>query len=446
MSDYYILITNAGSAREAEAHAKGESVNLSHFGICDGGVDFVPDPAATTFKNEVYRGGISSLTVSNIDDTVLIAQCIIPAASGGYTVRGIAIYTDDGLLYATGNYPSQEKPLPETGFSASLEINAEMAVSHTSDITLVVPDDAFMTPDMADVLYLRQDKHLAEIAARGAAAQAASRKNIGCGTAATYNAEDFLPADYKPPASGVSSVNGKTGAVQLGAGDVGAVAVTGGTMTGELVINVDDGAIRLKTKSTSAASFIRCTDSTNANHWYIGVGSKYSTEATFQNYKGGNNSIILKGDGAVAINPMNGKSATVNGPLQVGTTGSAALNIGDADSGLRNARDGQIDLWANNKAVGSWNGTAFSFTGQMIPTDYANFDARYQLKAASSGVQDIQLGAEYSKDYGGGSIVRANAGGVLTGLREEQGDNEIHAYYFKPIQKFINGTWVTISG
>lgn len=222
MSEYYILITNAGSAREAEAHANGETVNLSHFGICDGGVDFVPDHTATVFENEVYRGAISSLTVSEADDTILVAKCIIPAASGGYTVRGIAIYTDDGLLYATGNYPNQEKPLPETGFSASLEINAEMAVSHTSDITLVVPDDAFLTPDQADLLYLRQDKHLAEIAARGAAAQAQSRTNIGCGTAAAANVEDFLPADYTPPAAPVTSVNGETGEVQLSAGDVGA--------------------------------------------------------------------------------------------------------------------------------------------------------------------------------------------------------------------------------
>ncbi|MHA1063405.1 tail fiber protein [Enterobacter ludwigii] len=311
-------------------------------------------------------------------------------------------------------------------------------------------------PVVVEEEYLRIDNNLSEIAGNGPAAQKAARDNLALGTAATCNAEDFLPSDYKPPVSGVSSVNGKTGVVQLGAADVGAVPVTGGTMTGELVINVDDEAIRLKKKSTSAACFIRCTDSTNANHWYIGAGSKYEADTTFQNYKGGNNSIILKGDGAVTINPMNGKVAAVNGPLQVGTTGSAVLNIGDSDSGLRNARDGQVDLWANNKAVGSWNGTAFSFTGQMIPTDYANFDARYQAKDSPTGgaytkaesdaryQQDTRLGARNYQLMTKGMMFEV-AGNVITGLQiEGQVDGDGDYIVLRPLQKKINDTWYTV--
>lgn len=71
---------------------------------------------------------------------------------------------------------------------------------------------------------------------------------------------------------------------------------------------------------------------------------------------------------------------TVKNTIQIGVVGSAVLNIGDNDSGLRSSKDGQVDLWANSKVVGNWNGTAFSFTGQMIPTNYTNFDARYQAK------------------------------------------------------------------
>ena len=42
--------------------------------------------------------------------------------------------------------------------------------------------------------------------------------------------------DIKAPASPISSVNGKTGAVKLGAQDVGALPLAGGTLTGDLVI------------------------------------------------------------------------------------------------------------------------------------------------------------------------------------------------------------------
>ena len=160
-------------------------MKLDKFGVCDGGVDFIPDPAATTFSNEVFQSDISSLTVSADDATVMVAQCIIPSSSGGYTIRGIAIYTDDGTLYATGNYPAQPKPAPDSGFAASLEILAQLAVSDTADVSLTVTEGNFLTETQGNTLYLRQDKRLSEIAAAGAEAQSAARDNLALGTAAT---------------------------------------------------------------------------------------------------------------------------------------------------------------------------------------------------------------------------------------------------------------------
>lgn len=64
--------------------------------------------------------------------------------------------------------------------------------------------------------------NLSEIAVGGESAQEQTRINIGCGTAATHDAEDFLPSNYQPPAAPVTSVNGETGAVELAAGDVDA--------------------------------------------------------------------------------------------------------------------------------------------------------------------------------------------------------------------------------
>lgn len=187
MSDYYILITDAGAALESAAHASGTTVALAKFGVCDGGVDFTPDPTLTTFANEVYNGPISSLAVSTDDPAVLVAQCVIPSTSGGYTIRGIALYASDGTLYATGNYPDQQKPATDSGYSASLEILAQLAVSDTADITLQVVDGSYLTETEADSLYLRQDKNLGEIAAAGTDAQSASRSHLGLGDSATLN-------------------------------------------------------------------------------------------------------------------------------------------------------------------------------------------------------------------------------------------------------------------
>lgn len=68
---------------------------------------------------------------------------------------------------------------------------------------------------------------------------------------------------------------------------------------------------------------------------------------------------------------------TIKGTTQIGVVGSGILNIGDNDSGLRSSIDGQVDLWSNSAMVGYWNKTTFSFTGQIIPTNYSNFDSRY---------------------------------------------------------------------
>lgn len=76
---------------------------------------------------------------------------------------------------------------------------------------------------------------------------------------------------------------------------------------------------------------------------------------------------------------LNGNLAVQN-QIQVGGIGNGVLNIGDTDSGLRSSVDGQVDLYANGLMKGYWNTTVFSFTGRIIPTDYANFDARYQPK------------------------------------------------------------------
>jgi len=166
--------------------------------------------------------------------------------------------------------------------------------------------------------------------------------------------------------------------------DIGAVNKSSDTMTGRLIMNVDGEAIRLQPKTAGYASYIICYDSSNTNHWYVGAGSTTNANVTLLNYKGANNSIILNSDGTVNLNPTQGKSAIVNGPLQVGAVGSVALNIGDNDSGLRSSKDGQVDLWANSKVMGYWNTTTFSFTGQIIPTNYSNFDARFIIADSAS--------------------------------------------------------------
>lgn len=95
-------------------------------------------------------------------------------------------------------------------------------------VNLVADATSQLYGDGTNIYYgaLMARNNLAEINAAGETARQAGRDNLGLGTAATYDYEDFLPSDYQPPAAPVTSVNGETGAVQLNAGDVGAYSKT----------------------------------------------------------------------------------------------------------------------------------------------------------------------------------------------------------------------------
>ncbi|MEZ2602853.1 hypothetical protein ACBP87_12410, partial [Kluyvera intermedia] len=78
-------------------------------------------------------------------------------------------------------------PSPDSGFAVSLEILVMLALSATTDVTLEVTDTAYLTEAQANTLYLRQDKHLSEIAAEGADAQEDTRENIGIRSGGTHD-------------------------------------------------------------------------------------------------------------------------------------------------------------------------------------------------------------------------------------------------------------------
>ncbi|CAD5357579.1 Phage tail protein [Enterobacter cancerogenus] len=231
-------------------------------------------------------------------------------------------------------------------------------------------------------------------------------------------------------------------------GDIGAVAKAGDAMTGKLTMNIDGETILLRPKTVGAASYIISRDSSGANHWYVGAGSTNNVDAVFNNYKGGNNNVQLKTDGSVTLNPVKGKSVIANGPVQIGGIGNGILNIGDNDSGLRSSKDGQVDLWANGKMFGYWNTTTFSFTGQIIPTNYSNFDGRYYTKAQSDGgyqkkgnyVTAVRFGA--SAEYQERGNTERMKGGVMTSWADRGSSN--YWMRVRPLQYQINGgSWVT---
>nr|WP_250206856.1 phage tail protein [Escherichia coli] len=194
-------------------------------------------------------------------------------------------------------------------------------------------------------------------------------------------------------------------------------------------------------------------------------------------------------------------NAVINGSLGVGTTnalGGSSIVLGDNDTGFKQNGDGILDVYANSQRVfrfqngvaiafkniqagdskkfslsssntstknvtfnlwgastrpvvaelgddAGWhfysqrntdNSVIFSVNGQIQPSNWGNFDSRY--------VKDVRLGTRVVQLMARGSRYE-KAGHAITGLRiigEVDGDDEA---IFRPIQKYINGTWYNVA-
>ncbi|HFP2905662.1 TPA: phage tail protein [Escherichia coli] len=155
-----------------------------------------------------------------------------------------------------------------------------------------------------------------------------------------------------------------------------------------------------------------------------------------------------------------GGGSQVNGALGIGVQnalGGNSIAIGDSDTGFKQNGDGLLDVYANGQHVFRFqNGAlqsnrAVNVTGRVTPSDYGNFDARYQTKSGS--VQNFQYTNEVFHNPGGNEITwtfRAPSGCVLSGIYvQETGSrsaDNIGGVYYKQAQIYIDGAWRSVSG
>lgn len=146
MSQYYTLITQAGSAAEANAKGLGQVVNLSEFAVGDSnGVEYDPTGEETTLKNELYRGLISDITVDPDEPNQFTVECVIPQEVGGFTIREAAIFTEDGVLYGLAKYPPSFKTTLESGTSSELRVKFVFTTTSSNLINLTIDPSLVLT-------------------------------------------------------------------------------------------------------------------------------------------------------------------------------------------------------------------------------------------------------------------------------------------------------------
>ncbi|MEI7376141.1 phage tail protein [Dickeya chrysanthemi] len=136
---YMTLLTQAGTAKLANAAALGKMLNITHMGVGDGGGNpTTPDPAQTALINEKRRAVLNALSVDPANPNQIIAEQVIPENEGGFWLREIGLYDDDGDLIAVANCPDTYKPLLQEGSGRVQTVRMILVVSNTSAVTLKV--------------------------------------------------------------------------------------------------------------------------------------------------------------------------------------------------------------------------------------------------------------------------------------------------------------------
>ena len=136
---YFAILTNQGSARLANAAALGTRLNLTQMAVGDAnGVLPTPDPAQTKLINQKRIAPLNLLAVDPDNTSQIIVEQIIPENEGGFWIREIGLYDDDGILIAVANCPETYKPQLQEGSGRTQTIRMILIVSSTSAITLKI--------------------------------------------------------------------------------------------------------------------------------------------------------------------------------------------------------------------------------------------------------------------------------------------------------------------
>ena len=149
MNDYFLILTNVGKAKVAEAIINNTKVNITNVAFGDGNGNVVtPTVTWTTLKKERYRTAPNSVDIHKENSNWISVKAYIPKDVGGWFIREIGLFDTDNKLIAVGNYPDTYKPTVSLGVGVDMFIEVIMEVSDAAAITLQVnPSQMLVTKE-----------------------------------------------------------------------------------------------------------------------------------------------------------------------------------------------------------------------------------------------------------------------------------------------------------
>lgn len=138
------IITDVGETKLASATPL-DQVTITDIAVGDGNGGYPPLLSSMTeLSNEVWRGSASEPIRDSENDNILIFEGFIPANIGGFDIREMAIFDDEGDMIAIGHTSLIEKPVPGTGSGLSLSIRLHVAFESSEQVDLIFQDQGFI--------------------------------------------------------------------------------------------------------------------------------------------------------------------------------------------------------------------------------------------------------------------------------------------------------------
>lgn len=141
MSKFKSVVTTLGQTRIAAAIESGKDINISHMAVGDGnGSPTEPSVEQTALVHETYRLLLNSIKVDNKNPNWIIAEAIIPASVGGFWMREMGLFSDQGELIAVSNMADSYKPTLEEGSGRTQTLRMVITVTDTEAVSLSIDD------------------------------------------------------------------------------------------------------------------------------------------------------------------------------------------------------------------------------------------------------------------------------------------------------------------
>ncbi|EAZ5991693.1 phage tail protein [Salmonella enterica] len=369
---FYAILTNQGAALLANATALGTKLNITQMSVGDGnGTLPTPDATQTKLVNQKRIAPLNMLSVDANNSSQIIAEQVIPENEGGFWIREIGLYDDNGVLIAVANCPETYKPQLQEGSGRTQTIRMVLIVSSTAAVTLKIdPSVVLATRQYADDKAIEVKiyadnllkQHIADTNPHKQYAPIVSPVFTGtpkAPTPAAGNNTTQLATTEFVQAVVTALVNGAPDTLDT-LKKIAAAINNDPKFSETITSTITNGLKEKQPKDATLTALADLATGANKMPYFTGadiaamtditeVGRSILAKATVDALMSYLGAVKKAGDemgGRLTLPQTSSFGVNVDNAL-----GGSSIAIGDADSGIKNEADGVLGIYANNQKM-----------------------------------------------------------------------------------------------